>query len=73
MGAEIRLTGQEAEVRGRRLLGAALEARELRGGAALCIAAAAAEGRSRIFGYPYIARGYENIIGDLQKLGVMIY
>lgn len=73
MGAEIRLTGQEAEVRGRRLLGAVMEARELRGGAALCIAAAAAEGRSRIFGYPYIARGYENIIGDLQKLGVMIY
>ena len=73
MGADITVTGEEALVRGRSLQGAALTARELRGGAALCIAAAAAHGKSRISQYPFIARGYENIIRDLQALGVVIH
>ena len=73
MGADITVTGEEALVRGRSLQGAALTARELRGGAALCIAAAAAQGKSRILQYPFIARGYENIIRDLQALGVVIH
>ena len=47
--------------------------RELRGGAALCIAAAGTCGESRISQYPFIARGYENIIRDLQGLGVVIH
>ena len=53
--------------------GGRLQARELRGGAALCIAAAAAEGTSRIYQYHYIARGYENIIRDLKGLGVVVH
>ena len=73
MGADITVTGEEALVRGRSLQGAALTARELRGGAALCIAAVAAQGKSRILQYPFIARGYENIIRDLQALGVVIH
>lgn len=55
------------------LQGASLAARELRGGAALCIAAAGTCGESRISQYPFIARGYENIIRDLQGLGVVIH
>lgn len=73
MGAEIRVEGQTAEIRGvKGLRGAELTARELRGGAALVLAAAAAEGTSRIYQYHYIARGYENIIRDLQSLGSVV-
>lgn len=73
MGAQIETSEREAAIRGvERLHGADLYARELRGGAALVLAAAAAEGRSRVFGCSYINRGYENIIRDLQGLGVMV-
>lgn len=76
MGAEIRVEGSRAFITGKgkgSLRGEELEARELRGGAALCIAAAAARGKTRICQYHYIARGYENIIRDLQGLGVVIH
>lgn len=73
MGARIHIQGSRAFIHGvGKLHGERLEARELRGGAALCIAAAAAEGKSRIHQYHYIARGYENIIRDLKALGVMV-
>ncbi len=73
MGADIRIDGTRARIRGVEVLhGTDLTARELRGGAALVLAAAAAEGSSRIFQYHYIERGYENIIRDLQKLGVVV-
>lgn len=73
MGADIRVEGQRAFIQGvKRLQGAELTAHELRGGAALVLAAAAAEGTSRVYQYHYIARGYENIIRDLQSLGVVI-
>lgn len=62
MGADIRVEGRSAVVRGvKRLSGASVVARELRGGAALVIAALAAEGTSEISGIEYIDRGYENI------------
>ena len=73
MGADITLHGETAWIRGKTLQGASLAARELRGGAALCIAAAGTCGESRISQYPFIARGYENIIRDLQGLGVVIH
>jgi UDP-N-acetylglucosamine 1-carboxyvinyltransferase len=73
MGADIRIEGEKAVIQGvPRLYGTDLTARELRGGAALVLAAAAAEGTSRIYQYHYIARGYENIIRDLQSLGVVV-
>lgn len=73
MGADIHVEGQKAVIKGvKQLRGADLTARELRGGAALVLAAAAAEGTSRVYQYHYIARGYENIIRDLQSLGVVI-
>jgi len=74
MGANIRIDGKKACICGvQKLCGRDLTARELRGGAALVLAAAAAEGKSRIFACHYIDRGYENIIRDLQSLGVVVH
>ncbi len=73
MGADIE--GEESFVLmegDSRLHGAEVEAKELRGGAALIMAALAAEGETRIRGMEYVRRGYEDIIGDLKKLGIMI-
>ena len=74
MGARIEVQGNAACVNGvEKLKGTDLQAKELRGGAALVLAAVAAEGKSRVFQYHYIARGYENIIRDLQSLGVVVH
>ena len=54
------------------LSGAKLRAAELRGGAALVIAALAAEGTSEISGVCHIDRGYEDIEGVLSSLGADI-
>ena len=62
MGADIRVEGRSAVVRGvKRLSAANVVAQELRGGAALVIAALAADGVSEIEGVEFIDRGYENI------------
>lgn len=55
-----------------KLSGASVEAKELRGGAALIMAALAAEGETSISGMEYVCRGYEDVIGDLKKLGIVI-
>ena len=75
MGADIDvLDASRLLVRGvEELNGFTMAAKELRGGAALVIAAAAAKGESVIDGCRYIARGYENICRDLRELGVRIY
>ncbi|MCI9134630.1 MAG: UDP-N-acetylglucosamine 1-carboxyvinyltransferase [Lachnospiraceae bacterium] len=73
MGAQIHVENNTAVVQGvSQLQGCNVEAKELRGGAALCIAAASARGTSRIYGCQYIFRGYEDIIGDLKSLGIVI-
>lgn len=70
MGAHIIIRDRTAYVTGRlRLSGGRVQARDLRGGAALVAAALAAEGESIVEGYSYIARGYEDICGDLRLLG----
>ena len=46
-----------------------MEAPDLRGGAALTLAALAAEGESRITGLLHIDRGYEALEQDLSALG----
>lgn len=70
MGACIETAGKAARIKGvRKLFGAKVEAKELRGGAALVIAALAAEGESRVEGVGYIERGYEDICGVLSGLG----
>ena len=74
MGADIRLAdSKRAYVKGRqRLQGANVEAKELRGGAALVMAGLMAEGRTVVTGCSYINRGYENICRDLRELGARI-
>lgn len=74
MGADIRIAdAHKAEIYGcERLHGAKVKAEELRGGAALVVAALMADGLSVIYGMEYIYRGYENICRDLQELGARI-
>ena len=72
MGADIRVDGNTAIVCGGKLHGNCVYAEELRGGAALLVAALAAEGSSVIRGCSFIRRGYEDIGGDLKKLGGLI-
>ena len=73
MGAEVRAQGRRLEILGGRpLRGAAVPARDLRGGAALVIAALGARGTSRIDGCEYIDRGYDGLGGMLAGLGARI-
>jgi UDP-N-acetylglucosamine 1-carboxyvinyltransferase len=71
MGAKIKVQGGVAFVEGQeRLQGTDVEARDLRGGAALVVAAASAEGDSRIFGVHHIERGYERLSEKLRAIGM---
>ena len=73
MGADIRVEGRVAVVCGvERLHGAGLRAADLRGGAALVVAALGAEGRSELTGLDHIDRGYQCLEGDLAALGARI-
>ena len=73
MGASIQVDGKTAVVEGvDHLTGAPIQACDLRAGAALVIAALAAQGESRITGVSYIERGYEDIIEKLRALGADI-
>lgn len=74
MGAEIYMADpHRAVINGpRRLLGTDLGAFDLRGGAALIIAALVGKGRSTIGNVYQVDRGYEKIEERLQKLGADI-
>ncbi|MBU5480428.1 UDP-N-acetylglucosamine 1-carboxyvinyltransferase [Blautia sp. MSJ-19] len=72
MGAEVQTDGRKVKIRGGRLAGCRVRAGELRGGAALVIAALAAEGYSVVEGNSFIRRGYENLCGDLRAAGGLI-
>lgn len=73
MGAAIASEDSFALIEGdAELHGAVVEARELRGGGALIMAALAADGETCIRGMEYVRRGYEDINGDLKKLGIVI-
>ena len=69
MGARIRVEGTTAWITGSKLRGADLEAIDLRGGAALTIAALSAEGESVIRSPSHIDRGYERLEDAFQALG----
>lgn len=73
MGADISVQGRTAIIRGvERLKGASVEARDLRGGAALIIAGLGAEGETFISEAGYIDRGYEKVENILSKVGAKI-
>ena len=69
MGADITVLKNIAEIKGGRLHGASVTATDLRGGAALLIGGACAEGESRIGGAELIMRGYEDVVEKLTALG----
>ena len=74
MGADIRTSGRVAVVTGvERLRGAPVRCTDLRGGAALCIAALAAEGQTEVREVSHIQRGYEDLPRDLRALGAAVY
>jgi UDP-N-acetylglucosamine 1-carboxyvinyltransferase len=74
MGADIRVDGRNAFVRGvSRLTGTKVKATDLRAGAALVISALCAEGTTEIGDIHYIDRGYEKFDEKLKKLGAKIY
>lgn len=73
MGANIMVEGKTATITGgSKMTGARVKAVDLRGGAAVLIAALAAEGTSEITGIEVIERGYHDIVGKLEKLGASI-
>jgi UDP-N-acetylglucosamine 1-carboxyvinyltransferase len=73
MGAEIRLEGNTAIIKGvERLTAAPVMATDLRASASLVLAALVADGRTEIERIYHIDRGYEAIEEKLQQLGAKI-
>ena len=73
MGADITVIDRCAFVRGvEKLKGAAVVAHDLRGGAALVIAALAAEGDSEVLDISHIDRGYSGFEYKLSSLGAKV-
>lgn len=69
-GAKIRVDGRMAVIEGVNMLtGASVIASDLRGGAALVLAGAAAQGTTSVDDIKFISRGYEDISGVLSALG----
>ncbi|MCI8594591.1 MAG: UDP-N-acetylglucosamine 1-carboxyvinyltransferase [Oscillospiraceae bacterium] len=73
MGADIRVEGRVAVVTGvPRLSGAKLMCTDLRGGAALLVAALSADGESILEGLHHLDRGYERPEETLRALGAQV-
>lgn len=73
MGADIKIEGRSAVVEGvARLTGAQVKASDLRAGAALVIAALAAEGETEISNVYHIDRGYDRIVDKFRSVGANI-
>ena len=73
LGAKLEIYHNTVHISGvRTLSGAKLTARDLRGGAALVLAAMQAEGESRVEGLTHIDRGYERFAEKLRALGANI-
>ena len=74
LGADIVVEGRRAEIWGVDCLhGTALNATDLRGGAAMIVAGLAAEGETVIFDDGHITRGYERFDVRLRSLGADIF
>jgi UDP-N-acetylglucosamine 1-carboxyvinyltransferase len=73
LGACVQVSGQTAIVLGPTPLhGGAVRALDIRCGAALILAALAAEGETEIMDIYHVDRGYENVEAKLRSLGVQI-
>jgi len=73
MGARVRIFDRTAVIEGvSQLHGAAVEASDLRAGAALVVAGLMAQGNTEITGTHFIDRGYEHLEDKLSSLGAKI-
>ncbi len=73
MGADIKVEGDSVHVTGvARLSGAPVEALDLRGGAAMVVAALAADGETEISRVENLDRGYEGLESKLTLLGARV-
>ena len=73
MGAQIEMSGRTATVCGpQKLYGAAVEAPDIRSGAAVVLAAIVANGTTRVSKVSNIDRGYEKLDEKLSQLGARI-
>ena len=73
LGAHIQVDGKVAVIEGvDQLIGAPIQACDLRAGAALVIAVLAAKGTTELSCVQYIERGYEDLVGKLRAVGADI-
>ena len=73
MGANIHVEDRTAFIEGvNHLTGATVKACDLRAGAAIVVAALAAEGVTKVEDIQFIERGYQDIVGKLRSLGANI-
>jgi UDP-N-acetylglucosamine 1-carboxyvinyltransferase len=73
LGADVRIDGHHAVVRGReRLSSAPVRATDIRAGAGLVIAGLCADGVTEVANVHHIDRGYPDFVSELQSLGVAV-
>jgi UDP-N-acetylglucosamine 1-carboxyvinyltransferase len=73
MGAQVKVDGRTAIIEGGSSLSAApVKAVDLRGGVAMIIAGLIADGETEVEDIHLIERGYDDIVGKLQKIGADI-
>ena len=74
MGADIEIKGKTAVIRGvKKLIGAPVNATDLRASASLVIAGLIAEGETTIYKIHHLLRGYEKIDEKLNSLGCEVF
>ncbi|WP_129667194.1 UDP-N-acetylglucosamine 1-carboxyvinyltransferase [Phytoactinopolyspora endophytica] len=70
LGADVRIDGHHAVIRGRETLsGAPVVATDIRAGAGLVLAGLVAEGETLVSAVHHIDRGYPDFVGQLNQLG----
>ena len=73
LGADIRIDGHHAVIRGvEQLVGATVNAPDIRAGAALVVAGLVASGETVINDIHHIDRGYDDLVGKLVALGAIV-
>ena len=73
LGADIRIDGHHAVIRGvKQLVGASVNAPDIRAGAALVVAGLIATGETVINDIHHIDRGYDDLVGKLAALGALV-
>ena len=73
LGADIRIDGHHAVIRGvQQLVGATVNAPDIRAGAALVVAGLVASGETVINDIHHIDRGYDDLVGKLTALGALV-